>query len=205
MADEPSAEGGSRSYADQVVVSVRIADAAPIDEQVLEVVEIESHGAAWHRDWLVAEIEAIPNADDKEGFPAPYTIEVQENRHEWGASAAVLAITSFIGGAVAGGVIGNGAYDSLKLVGRKMADRLRISGLVPVPPMNEGDALERSQALLAARFGEPVEGLKLVSVEVRPPHAASVTYRGSRDRVYDCDLNIEDGLVIFSRVRRRQE
>jgi hypothetical protein len=71
--------------------------------------------------------------------------------------------------------------------------------------MNEGEALERSQALLAARFGESVEGLKLVSVEVRQPHTASVTYRGSCDWIYDCDLNVEDGLVTFSRVRRRQE
>lgn len=205
MANEPSAEGDPRSYADRVVVSVRIADEAPIDEQVLEVIEIESPGAAWHRDWLVAEIEAIPNADDKEGFPAPYAIEVQEKRHEWGASAAVIAITAFIGGAVASGVLGNGAYDSLKVVGRKMADKLRTSGLESVEPINEGEALERSQALLVARFGESVEDLRLVSAEVRPPHAASVTYRGSHDWIYDCDLNVEDGLVTFSRVRRRQE
>ncbi|MGW7536242.1 hypothetical protein [Amycolatopsis sp. NPDC054798] len=205
MAKELSFEGDPRSYADRVVVSVCIADDHSVDERVREVIEIESRGAAWHRDWLVAEIEAIPNADGKDGFPAPYTIEVRENRHEWGASAAVIAITAFIGGAVASGVIGNGAYDSLKVVGRKMADKLKASGSKPVEPIKESEALERSQALLAARFGESVEGLKLISVEIRPPYSASVVYRGSCDWVYDCDLNVDDGLVTFSRVMRRQE
>ncbi|MFI5592661.1 hypothetical protein ACIA5G_46965 [Amycolatopsis sp. NPDC051758] len=204
MTDEQSGAGDYRSYADRVVISVRIAD-APLDERVDEVIEIETAGAAWHRDWLVAEVEAIPNVKNREGFPAPYAIDVQEKRHEWGASAAAIAITVFIASAVGSGVVGNGAYDALKVAARNMAVKLREAGNGGADPLGEAEALGRSQALILARYGEPAEDLKLVSVEVVPPFSASVVYCGSRGWIYDCDLSVVDGLVTFTRVKRRRD
>ncbi|MFB9690039.1 hypothetical protein [Amycolatopsis plumensis] len=186
-----------RSYADRVVVSIRFAS-MPVDEYVEVVVEIEAPGAAWHRDWLVGEFESVPQRQE-----LPYVIKVQEDRHEWGASAAVFTVILYLGGAAASGVVGNAAYDALKAVAKDMAGRLRAADTGSAAPLTESEAIERSKVLISARFDEPLGGLELISSEMRFPDHASVSFQGESWH-YDCDLALEDGLVSFNRVARRR-
>lgn len=193
----------NRDYADNVKVSVRIGD-MPVDEYVTEALEVVAPGAAWSRKWLVDQVEDLPAEAVKPGDPpSPYAIDVIERRHEWGASAATFEILLYLASAMSGGIVGNAAYDAVKVVVKKMTQRLAASGDHGlVEPITEAEARERAEALINSRFREPVESLQLRDIEIRPPFDAVVTYRGINGWDYTCEMTTEEGLVHFSRVRR---
>lgn len=124
----------NRDYADNVTVSVRIGD-MPVDEYVTEVLEVVAPGAAWPRKWLVDQVEDLPAEAVKPGDPpGPYSIDVIERRHEWGASAASFEILLYLASAMSGGIVGNAAYDAVKVVVKKMTQRLAIMDLLSRSP-----------------------------------------------------------------------
>ncbi|MFI6030399.1 hypothetical protein [Amycolatopsis magusensis] len=142
-----------RDYADKVKISVRVGD-MPMDEYVTEALEVIALGAAWPRKWLVDQVEDLPAEAVKPGAPpSPYAIDVIERRHEWGASAANFEILLYLASAMGGGIVGNAAYDAVKVVVKKMAHRLAASGDHGLAePITEAEARERTEALINSRF-----------------------------------------------------
>lgn len=190
-----------RSYADRVLVRIKLVGSAADDAESIEEWFIESSGAAWEPDWLVRNVEAIPmnaGAGDQD-VPAEYYIEVRERRMNWGAAGAVFDILLGLASWAATSV----AWDATKSLAGQMYQRLSSANRNELVsrPLTDAEAAERATWLIASNYDEAAAALSIQSVELAGS-TATVVLTSPTGWSYECDLEHHDDLVIVTRVRR---
>lgn len=186
-------------YVDRSRVSIRIGD-APVDDHVNEVWEFDWPGAIPPREWLVPMVESI--ATSSEPYPIPYAVDVNDRRTEWGASAAFFEVVLYL---AASGIVGNAAWDAIKLLGGAVMRKVQEGRPEQATrAVDEREAVERSQWLVAERFKEPADSLELISAQVEPPNDAEIVFVGPSGWRYTCTLAVEESLVRLIRIRRER-
>ncbi|OLR89537.1 hypothetical protein [Actinokineospora bangkokensis] len=199
MSDEQWAE--HRGYADQVQIVVTPMD-NPSALEHLEQWIVISHGAAWTPDWLLRKVESIPLSTNSELGSAPYILTSTENRTSWGADSATYEILLGISTWAAT----SAAWDLLKIVSKEMAVRLKAEhpGMIETD-LNEHEAIERTRWLVASRYDTPVDQLQVVETDLDAEGQARVVLDDGNGWLYDVTLELCDGLVYLSRIKRTKK
>jgi hypothetical protein len=183
-----------RNWADEVTVRLKFVTDQTGAEVVEEWTMIPAGSAAWSQDWLVREVESLGHDPDT-GAPM-YILQVRESKASWGFDAATQQILMDVSAAV----LGAAAWESLRALAKKLAQKIRDRGEPPMD-LSEGEAENRARWMLSERYEIPEEGLQLKSIEVEGLRA-SAELVGPDRTTYHVGLELVDGLVTIQRTRR---
>ncbi|MEV0794501.1 hypothetical protein [Kribbella sp. NPDC050459] len=183
-----------RNWADEVTVRLTFVTDQTGSEIVEEWTMVPAGSAAWSQDWLVREVESLGHDPDS-GEPM-YILKVRETKASWGFDAATQQILMEVSAAV----LGAAAWEGLRALAKKVAERIRDRGERPTT-LSEEEAENRVRWLLSERYKIPDDGLRLKSIETDGVRA-SAQFIGPDGSTYQVGLELVDGLVTIDRTRR---
>jgi hypothetical protein len=147
-----------------------------------------------NRDELRRQVERVHWTRDEQGRPTHEPFLLDENfRHvSWGADGASLEFILQVGSWVAGGIVGNAAYDALKEIGQQISTAGRSSASEPMQ-IDDQIAIRRAQQIAAAAFKDlDFKGFTILSVSV-VDSTATVIMRYKDGSTFNVQPSMLDG------------
>lgn len=185
-------DGSVAKYFDQVTIAL-VPVEYPNEENGDEEWVIATSGE-WAKEWLkeAALSAAVPDA-------GPFVLDTRETDFEWGASGTAYTIILFVSQLVGTSL----AWDGVKALARKLhQQRASMPHPTPMMELTDEEAVNRAKWLIQQRYREDEFALEVSSVEIRPPGKATVELSAPVRWNYQIDLDIENDLVVASRIRR---
>lgn len=147
-------------------------------------------------------LEDIKNAVTTEEYPPPYTIEVNQNYMNWGASNASQNLIFTIAVSAISGIIGNLVSDTLKTLFKNLIDERKDKTWSN--PIESNEALERAKWHVLRKYdlGENEKELVVISSEENIKQSTWVYVFQFQDTFYECEIIDQFGYALCSRIKK---